>query len=111
MLEINMEIRRGILFVRLIGNLNINTSEYFKREVSNLIRDKGIKYIVMNIKKLKDIDAVGNYLLLDECKDIAKINGQVIICGVDENKKIKKDYFKDVYKSDNELQAFNIINI
>ena len=111
MLDINMEIRRGILFVRLIGNLNKETSKYFKNEVSNLIEEKGIKYIVINLRQLTNLDTIGADLILDEYRYIAKIDGKVVICGVDENKKIEKDFFKGIHKSDNELQAFSIINI
>lgn len=111
MLDINMEIRRGILFVRLIGNLNKETSKYFKNEVSNLIEEKGIKYIVINLRQLTNLDTIGADLILDEYRYIAKIDGKVVICGVDDNKKIEKDFFKGMHKSDNELQAFSIINI
>lgn len=106
-----MEIRRGILFVRLIGNLNKETSKYFKNEVSNLIEEKGIKYIVINLRQLTNLDTIGADLILDEYRYIAKIDGKVVICGVDDNKKIEKDFFKGMHKSDNELQAFSIINI
>ncbi len=111
MLDINMEIRRGILFVRLIGNLNKETSKYFKHEVSQLVEEKGIKYLVINLSHISDIDHVGVDLILDEYRYVAKIDGKVVICGVDENKKIEKDFFKGIHKSDNELQAFSIINI
>ena len=111
MLDINMEIRRGILFVRLIGNLNKETSKYFKEEVSNLIEENGIKYLVMNLSNLNNIDNIGADLILDEYRYIAKINGKVVICGVEENKQIEKSFFKGIHKSDNELQAFSIINI
>lgn len=111
MLDINMEIRRGILFVRLIGNLNKDTSKYFKSEVSNLVEEKGIKYLVINLSNLNNIDTTGADLILDEYRYIAKIDGKVVICGVDENKKIEKSFFQGIHKSDNELQAFSIINI
>lgn len=111
MLDINMEIRRGILFVRLIGNLNKDTSKYFKSEVSNLVEEKGIKYLVINLSNLNNIDTIGADLILDEYRYIAKIDGKVVICGVDQNQKIEKSFFKGIHKSDNELQAFSIINI
>lgn len=97
MLDINMEIRRGILFVRLIGNLNKETSKYFKNEVSNLIEEKGIKYIVINLRQLTNLDTIGADLILDEYRYIAKIDGKVVICGVDDNKKIEKDFFKGMH--------------
>ncbi len=111
MLDINMEIRKGILFVRLIGNLNRETAKYFKSEVSNLVENKGIKYLVLNLSNLDNLDAIGADLILDEYRYIAKINGKVVICGIEENRKIEKKFFEGIHKSDNELQAFSIINI
>ena len=111
LLDINMEIRRGILFIRLIGKLNKETAKCFQKEVSNLIEEKGLKYLVMNLSNIEDIDETGIDLILKEYRYIAKINGKVVVCGIDQNKKIEKKIFNDFYKSDNELQAFSIINI
>ena len=111
MLDINMEIRRGILFVRLIGNLNKETAKYFKEEVSNLVEEKGIKYLVINLSNINNIDDVGADLIVNEYRYIAKIDGKVVICGIDEEKQKLKEFFKGIHKSDNELQAFSIINI
>lgn len=111
MLDINMEIRRGILFVRLKGSLTKETTKYFKSEVSNLIEEKGIRYLVINLAYVNNIDEVGIDIILKEYRYIASSCGKVVICGIDENKKIEAKYFKNIHKSDNELQAFRIINI
>ena len=64
MLGINMEFRKGILFVRLKGVLDRYTLQNFKNEVSDLIKTKGIKYLVMNLNHLDYIDDVGMKQLL-----------------------------------------------
>ena len=43
MLKINMEYRKGILFVRLKGNLNANTAPRFEEYAIPIIKDYGIK--------------------------------------------------------------------
>ncbi len=111
MLDINMEVRRGILFIRLFGNLDKNTSKYFKNEVTNLVESKGLKYLVINLSNLESIDNTGIELIMNEYRYIAKVDGKVVICGINNNSNIKQKYFKNLSKSDNELQAFNIINI
>ena len=46
MLKINLEYRKGILFVRLKGNLNKNTAPKFMEYTLPIIEDYGIKYMV-----------------------------------------------------------------
>ena len=110
MLDINMEFRKGILFVRLKGVLDIYTLESFKEEVSNLIRKNGIKYLVMNLNNLEYIDDLGINQLIRDYRQIASINGKVVVCGIEE-KNYPKKLLKDTYKSNNELSALNILNI
>jgi len=110
MLKINMEFRKGILFVRLIGNLDEYTLEYFKKEVSDFILENGLKYIVLNLKELKYIDSKGINQLTKDFQSISSSNGQVVICGVEE-KTYKKDLKYYTYTSPNELNAFQLIQV
>lgn len=59
MLNVLMEFRKGILFVRLYGMLNDKTIEIFNKEVKEVIRKSGIKYVVLNIKNLSEISDLG----------------------------------------------------
>lgn len=50
MLDINYEIRKGILFIRLGGVLNKNTVSKLQNEVTDMIKDNGIRNVVFNLK-------------------------------------------------------------
>lgn len=88
MLKINFEFRKGIFFIRLIGNLN--NKNYKRNEIllKDLIVENKFKYIVINTNYLNNVDLDGlNHLL--EIFYITKINeSNLIIC--DKNSIIKR---------------------
>jgi anti-anti-sigma factor len=63
MLKINFEFRKGIFFIRLIGELNKNTKQNIEKDLMNLITKNKFKYIVINTNHLSTIDLDGlNYI-------------------------------------------------
>lgn len=78
MLKINFEFRKGIFFIRLIGNLK--SKNYKQNILKELITENKFKYIVINTNYLNEIDLDGlNYIL--EIAYLTKVNeGTLIIC-------------------------------
>ena len=63
MLKINFEFRKGIFFLRLIGDLDKCSYLSKEREILELITNNRFKYIVINTNYLKRIDFDGlNYM-------------------------------------------------
>ena len=58
MLDVDMVSRCGILFVRLFGTLNKDTSKEFNKKVTKILHDVGVNNIVINIQNLS-FDAYG----------------------------------------------------
>lgn len=59
MLNVLMEFRKGILFVRLYGILNEDSINKFKTEVKEVIINSGIMYVVLNVDNLDSISKDG----------------------------------------------------
>ena len=80
MLKISFEFRKGIFFIRLIGNLNNKSYKSKENLLKNLIIQNNFKYIVINTNYWKTVDLDGlNYLL--EIFYITKTNeSNLIIC-------------------------------
>ena len=80
MLEISFEFRKGIFFIRLIGDLN--NKNYIQEDeiLKKLIIENRFKYIVINTNYLEKVDLDGlNYLL--EIFYITRINeSNLVIC-------------------------------
>ena len=80
MLNINFEFRKGIFFIRLIGNLNKDSYKQREEELNNLIFGNSFKYIVINTNYLKTIDLDGlNYLTKILCM-IRDNQSNLVIC-------------------------------
>lgn len=80
MLKIIFEFRKGIFFIRLIGNLNNQNYEKEDLKLKKLILENKFKYVVINTNYLEQVDLDGlNYLL--EIFYITKQNeSNLIIC-------------------------------
>ena len=63
MLKISFEFRKGIFFIRLIGDLNKESYKEKEEEIKELIINNKFKYIVVNTNHLRTIDMDGlNYI-------------------------------------------------
>ena len=80
MLKINFEFRKGIFFIRLIGELSKETSIQFENELKALIVDNKFKYIVINTNYLKTIDLNGLNYLTKICYIAYENESNLVIC-------------------------------
>lgn len=111
MLNISYEFRKGILFIRLIGELNKNTSWKLKHEINDMIEDNGITNVVFNVSQLASIDEIGINCLLENFKVCKYNNGSALLCGVNNSIRKKCNKYGLTKVVDNELSAFGKIII
>lgn len=97
MLKTNMEFRKGILFIRLKGDLNKNT-------IRGII-DKDFKYVVVNIDNMYSIDSYSIDYLNKLYKSYENISGKMVIC---DKFNISRKLLKEIPKINNEYDAFDI---
>lgn len=90
MLKINMEYRKGVLFVRLFGELTKYTYKSLNDYLIPVIKNQGIKYIVYNIQNIKKIDIYGKECLYEGIEATRKNLGNGLICS--SNIKFKENY-------------------
>ena len=103
MLEISFEFRKGIFFIRLIGNLNNQSYKQTEKKLKNLITYNKFKYIVINTNYLEQVDLDGiNYLL--EIFYITRINNSnLVIC--DKNSIFKRLLNNNIPSIKDELEV------
>lgn len=97
LLKTNMEFRKGILFIRVKGDLNKST-------IRGVI-DKDFKYIVLNIDDMYSIDTYSIKYLNKIYKLYEKNNNKFIIC---DKFNISKKLLKDIPKINREYDAFKL---
>ena len=77
MLDYDFIFKKGILFIRLKGDITKKTSYFFENEIDPLVLDNGIKIVVFNVSELRKIDNDGIiamyncYLKLNKESDIS----------------------------------------
>lgn len=113
MLKSDLEIRKGILFIRLTGILSEKTVSDFKK-VTELINDNGLSNVVLNVENLEYIDMKGINIFLYIYELCKKNHGKSLLCGINENvdEKLRKSRIdKYMTITNNELKAFEIIKV
>ncbi len=112
MLSTEIEYKKGILFVRLCGEINSKTIKNLDI-LDEMIQKAGIKYLLINLEKVSIISTNQIDTIIDKYKKLIGDDGKLLICGYQKDFKLKVDYqnINKVYLPSNELKAFNIINI
>ncbi len=97
MLKTNIEFSRGILFIRLKGDLNKNTLKD--------IKIKDFKFIVLNIDNMYSIDSYSIKYLNNIYKKKKEKDGKMIIC---DKYNISRKLLKDIPKIEKEYDAYKL---
>ena len=99
MLKINMEYRKGILFVRLKGDLTRYTYQCLETYLIPVINEHGIKYVVYNLEALTLMDDYGKASLKKGVAAAKHNQGEGAICNA------KPTLMEEFKVFDNELAA------
>lgn len=105
LLKVLMEFRKGVLFVRLYGSLNNYTKDIFEKEVKEVIIKSGIRYVVLNVSNLSEINESGIKEIKNLRKILKKMDGEFFLFGGE----IKE--LKSLVNLENELKVFERVVI
>lgn len=106
-----MEFKQGILLVRLKGILNGDTVGLLRKDLEMVIKDNGIKYVLINLKRISFIDRYGLEAIKQSYKQISSNHGKLIICGINKLFCQNKMLAENLYQVNEEITAYEIINI
>lgn len=76
MLKVNYEYKGGVLFVRLVGNLDSKNIYLLSNSIKEIIRIGGFIYIVINVENVVALNDSYLRFLIDDIK-----KGNVYLCG------------------------------
>ena len=114
MLNVGIEFRKGILFVRLKGHLNKDTIDKLNKRVTKVVKENGIRNIVFNFSNLKSIDVKGINAIFYNYELCKKNEGRSLMCGNNDKirKKLKRSRLINyIYETTDELSAIKILNL
>ena len=78
-INIQMAIRKNILFVRLKGELDQAVTEKLKIRISELIDKYDIKYLVFNLAALNFMDSSGVGFIIGRYTQLKKRNAEKMV--------------------------------
>ena len=102
------EFRKGVLFVRIKGVITHETEDNYN-EVISMIKDNGIRKVVINLKKVYKIDLKGINILFYTYEIIKNNKGELIFSNINDNiiQRIKKSHINKYVKIiDEEIDIF-----
>lgn len=112
MLEMTTEVSKGIMFIRLEGELNNNTVNKFYNELNYLLYKQGIHYFVFNFKELKNMDQNIFSIFQNILTEIFLSCGKVVMCGMKELQMKKLGKTKDkLFYVNEEIEAFKYLKV
>ena len=110
MLIMDLAYNRGILFVRLKGNLNRRSSYKLNNYLVPVLVKHKVKYLVYNLYELKSVDEAGIDAMLNTKCAIKSNKGKICLCEV--SKEIKKMIKRLRIKSvEDERKVFDLIKV
>ena len=110
MFQMDLEYNKGILFVRLKGNLTSKKTYELNNYLVPVLLKHKIKYLVYNLYELDSIDESGVNALLNTKCAIRMNKGKIYMCEVKDTIKkwLKTLHIKELK---NELSALQLIEI
>ena len=111
MLNIDIDVVRGVMFINLEGELNKKTVSLFEDEINYLVYKQGMHLFVFNFNNLNNIEYGMVEYIQNKIIEIFLNCGKVAICGLNElNKKIFGN-FDRLFYINNERDAFEYLYI
>ena len=109
MLKLSKQVSRGIMFIRLEGNLDEKTFSTFSLELNNLLYEYGMHYFVFNFKELNNFDKNIFSIFQSKLIEIFLSCGKVVLCGL--NNSNFGDFYNKLFYVNDEYDAFKLLGI
>ena len=112
MLEINTEVERGILFIRLNGILNQNNFKTFGLKINSLLYKYGFQYFVFDFTNIVSLDENIFLRIQNKLIEIFLNCGKVVMCGMSELFRKKVGFTKDqLFYVSHDIEAFEYLRM
>lgn len=112
MLEINKEVERGILFIRLEGGLTTKTFNTLGNEINYLLYNQGITNFVFDFSNVSKFEDSIFLKIQNKLVEIFLNCGKVVMCGMSDVTKKRIGFTKDqLFYVNHEIEAFNYLRM
>jgi stage II sporulation protein AA (anti-sigma F factor antagonist) len=81
-LNISTFLKRGVLIVRVQGELDMHVADEFRQIVDSNLETSGVKHILFNLEEVNFIDSSGLGVVLGRYKRISAAGGKVLVAHI-----------------------------
>ena len=81
-MNITTLLKRGVLIVRVEGELDMHVADKFRQVVDNALETSGVKHILFNLGAVNFIDSSGLGVILGRYKKINVAGGKVLVAHI-----------------------------
>lgn len=81
-LKTNLEVKFGVLCIRLEGELDHHTADDLRNQVNRIMDEEPVHHILLNLGKLEFMDSSGLGVILGRYKKIAGLGGEMVVCSI-----------------------------
>ncbi|PLR84559.1 anti-sigma F factor antagonist [Bacillus canaveralius] len=81
-LNIDMEVKRDVLCMRLSGELDHHTADELRTQATKAINEFEIRHIILNLEQLSFMDSSGLGVILGRYKQIKQVDGEMVVCAI-----------------------------
>lgn len=112
MLTVSKEVNRGIIFIRLEGELTKNNLKKVVEEINYLLYKQGMLAYVFNLEAVNKVDKTILTIIQNKLTEIFLRCGSVAFCGISEKlKKLLGERNNNLFYIKEEQEAFQYISI
>ena len=106
MLEVSTSVIKGIIFIRLEGELTNKTFLDFEKDINYLLYKQKMHYFVIDLKDVNNLDMSIFNRIQSKLVEIFLSCGKVVLCGLN-NFKLKRYCCRDDIIFDDSIEALN----
>lgn len=81
-LNIDMEVKRDVLCIRISGELDHHTADQLRAQATKALENENVRHIVLNLENLSFMDSSGLGVILGRYKQIKQLHGEMVVCAI-----------------------------
>jgi len=107
----NTEIHGGIVFIKLIGNLDHHTFHSLSDEINHLLYHYGFQNYVFDFHNIEKLDESVFVLLQNKLTEIFLSCGRIVMSGLQKQTQKFVGKYKELFFVSNEVEAFKYLSL
>lgn len=81
-MNITTFLKRGVLIVRVEGELDMHVANQFRERVDHALETSGVKHVLFNLEAVRFVDSSGLGVILGRYKKINAAGGNVLVTNI-----------------------------